>query len=160
MNKLTFKGPLNNLSFGNVAYNFLRELYKKNIAVSLFPVGDTINLESFEAATNFPEKEDFKQWLKGSADTRLLTVDKEVPLLQLWHLNGSEQAPGSNNFLYTFYELDSPTPSELNLANFHSRTIFSSEHAASAFKRAGCATATAVPIGFDPDFFKTEKTLF
>ena len=50
--------PINNLSFGNVGVNILRELYKRNSTVSLFPRGPT-DLSSFN---KLPE--DFKAWIE------------------------------------------------------------------------------------------------
>ena len=40
MDKIIFKAAFNSLSFGNVSYNFARELYKKDMKVSIFPIGD------------------------------------------------------------------------------------------------------------------------
>ena len=45
--KLIFDAPINNLSFGNVGVNLLRELYKKNAKISLFPKGPT-DLTAFD----------------------------------------------------------------------------------------------------------------
>jgi hypothetical protein len=153
MNKLVFKAPLNSLSFGNVSYNLLREMYKKNLAVSFFPVGDQINLDAYDGINP-----DFKSWLTSSIDNRILSVKKDTPTLQLWHLNGSEHRITPRSALFTFYELDSPTPHELALAELHDQTIFSSSHARDLFKRAGCSNASSIPLGFDSDFHKTNKT--
>ena len=38
--KLILEAPLNSLSFGNVSYNIIRELHKKNVELGLFPIGD------------------------------------------------------------------------------------------------------------------------
>ena len=40
MEKLIFKCPINNVSFGNVSLNLMRELYKRNIQVAHFPIGN------------------------------------------------------------------------------------------------------------------------
>ena len=37
---LIFNAPINNLSFGNVSYNVLREFYKQDDKVVIFPIGN------------------------------------------------------------------------------------------------------------------------
>jgi hypothetical protein len=157
MNKLIFKGPLNSLSFGNVSYNILRELYKRNIAVSLFPVGDQVNLEAYTDSQQ-NKCADFHKWIQSCAENRFLTSHRDTPSLQLWHLNGSEHSVGNQSNLFTFYELDSPTPTELGITRLHNKCIFSSTYSRDLFTRAGTDNAHAVPIGFDSDFFNTGKT--
>jgi len=153
MDKLIFKAPLNSLSFGNVSYNLLREMYRRNFSVSIFPIGDQVNLDAYDKIDL-----DFKNWISSSVDNRLLSSKKDTPTLQLWHLNGSENRITRHHSLLTFYELDSPTPQEINVANLHDNTIFSSQHARDLFKRGGCENCTSVKMGFDEDFHKTNKT--
>lgn len=152
MEKIIFKAPINSLSFGNVSYNILRELYKRNCAVSLFPVGDQVNLDAYKA------DKDFNNWLKSSADNRFLTIDKDTPTLQLWHLNGSEARLTRDSYLLTFYELDAPTAEEQSLCALHNATFFSSTHARNLFKRGGSSNSEFIPMGFDEDFHVTGKT--
>ena len=80
--------PINNLSFGNVGINILKELYKRNFTVSLFPRGAT-DLSSFNKLD-----EDFKSWIERSTNDRYKTLDKDTPTLTLWHLNGSDRRVG------------------------------------------------------------------
>ena len=152
MIKLNLFAPINNLSFGNVTYNFLKELYKRDAHVSLFPIGDSINFSAFDKAS-----EDFKSWVNDRAEGRLTDVDKDVPTLKMWHIVNGEQRITPNQHLYTFYELDSPTPTEKNLVNLQDHTYFSSSHADSCFKKSGCENTSYVPIGFDDDFFETKR---
>ena len=49
--------PINNLSFGNVGVNILRELFNRQIPISLFPRGGQKDLSAFN---KLPE--DFKSW--------------------------------------------------------------------------------------------------
>lgn len=152
MKKIILEAPVNNLSFGNVGYNLLRELYKKEISVSLFPIAGKLQFDSFDKIDR-----DFQQWVVSSAQTRFDTINKDTPCLKMWHLNNSEFRLSKRQFLYTFYELDSPTSVEKSIANLQDRTIFSSEHAARSFRLAGCENAVSIPIGFDEDFYKTDK---
>ena len=38
--KLLLEAPLNGLSLGNVAFNFIRELKKRNVEIGIWPTGD------------------------------------------------------------------------------------------------------------------------
>ncbi len=152
MNSLIVEAPINSLSFGNVSYNILRELWRKNIDVMWFPKGGNTALESFDKIDS-----KFAQWLENSANNASKRIKPDMPTFQLWHLNGSQSRIGSTQNLYTFYELDQPTEQEINLAKFQSKVWFSSNYAAEAFKKHGVNT-DVLPLGFDEDFFKTERT--
>lgn len=152
MQKLIYKGAINPLSFGNVSYNLIREMYKLGLNVSFFPIGDNLNFESFDKVD-----EDFKNWIISSAQNRFNTVDKETPTLTQWHINGSENRLSKDQTLFTFYEVDEPTATEKSLVNLQDNCIFSSKHAADSFKKIGCQNVSHVPIGFDEDFHNTEE---
>jgi hypothetical protein len=146
MNKLILKAPLNSLSFGNVSFNLLKEIYDKKIDLAFFPIGK-VDTSSFEI-----RDESFKLFLEDSINNRFKKVDKSSTTLQMWHLNGSENRVSKKQILYTFYELDEPTESELNLAKLQDKVVFSSEYASNSFPNSNFA-----PLGFDETFFKTEK---
>jgi hypothetical protein len=152
MKQLHFDAPINNLSFGNVSYNFLRELWKLGVNVSLFPQGNMANFESFDKANP-----DFIEWIKSSAYNRHKTLDKNYPTLKLWHLNGAENRIAPKQFLYTFYECDSPTQEEISIVKSQEHVFFSSSESRDAFINAGCENVSYIPIGFDEDFYKTNK---
>lgn len=156
MKNIIFKGALNSLSFGNISYNLLREMYRKCMSVSLFPVGDKVDLDSFDKIDN-----DFKSWIASSINNRFDTMKKDTPTLLQWHLNGSESRLSKDQTLLTFYELDEPTPIETSLCNFQDRTIFSSNHARDLFNSLDCNT-NSVSMGFDEDFHNidTDKNDF
>ena len=149
--QLTVEAPINSLSFGNVSYNILRQLWRKGVDVSWFPTSGNADFKSFDKVDK-----SFGDWLQQSAQNATKKIKSEIPCLKLWHLNGSQSRIGSNQFLYTFYELDQPTPEEVNLANFQTKTFFSSNYAADAFKKHG-VDAGVIPVGFDDDFHKTGK---
>ena len=152
MKSLILKAPVNPLSFGNVSYNLIRELFRKDINVSLFPIGQGLDFSVFDKAD--PE---LKKWAEDCATNRFLSLKKETPTLQMWHLNGSESRISRSQFLYTFYELDSPTLTEKNLVDIQDEVIFSSSNAASKFKIVGCENVSSCPLGFDEDFHETGK---
>jgi hypothetical protein len=149
--QLIVEAPVNQLSFGNVTYNLLRQLWRKGVDVMWFPLGGNANFESFDKIDK-----NFGEWLQDSTKNSNKKINPNIPSLKLWHLNGSQSRIGSKQFLYTFYELDQPTPEEINLAKFQTKTFFSSNYAAESFKKYG-VDAGVVPVGFDEDFHKTGK---
>ena len=146
MNKLIFKGPLNSLSFGNVSFNLLKEIYAKGIDAAIFPIGN-VDVSSFTMTDA-----NFKSWVEEGVNDRYKKLDKDSTTLQMWHLNGSENRISKKQILYTFYELDEPTESEIKLANFQDKLVFSSSYASSKFQDSSFA-----PLGFDTSFYNTNK---
>jgi hypothetical protein len=149
---LIFDAPINNLSFGNVAINLLRELYNAKAKVSLFNNGD-MSLEAFDSLD-----EDFKNWINNSINYRYHNLDKETPTLRLWHLNGGERRISPKQYLLTFYELDEPTFVEKKITDMQEKVFMSNPTAIEAFTKIGCNNVAFVPMGFDPDFKVFEST--
>jgi hypothetical protein len=149
MTDLILKAPLNALSFGNVSFNLLRAMFKKGLNVGVFPIGN-VEVSSFGQ-----QEEGFKKWLEDAINNRFQKVSKDIPTLQMWHLNGSENRITPNQTLYTFYELDSPTDIEKTLAQLQDNVVFSSSFAASHFEFDNISFS---PLGLDPDIKKTGKS--
>ncbi len=143
---LIVEAPLNSLSFGNVSYNFLRELYKVNLEIALFPIGE-IDLSAFQP------KQEFVNWLQKAVNSRYESLPKNLPTLKLWHLNGSDSLRSRNQTLITFYECNKPTNLEKNIAALQSKTLFSSKFASDQFEN-----SDTFKLGFDEDFKITGKT--
>lgn len=143
---LIVESPLNSLSFGNVSYNILRELFKAGKQIAYFPIGDP-DLSAMQPS------QDFLKWLNESASNRFLSFkNKEIKTLRLWHLNGSDFLRSREQYLFSFYECNQPTEMEKLIASFQNKTIFSSKHAAELFN-----TKETFKLGFDEDFFITGK---
>jgi hypothetical protein len=117
---LIVEAPLNSLSFGNVSYNIMRELFRAKIDIAYFPIGDP------DLGAMQPTQE-FVNWLQVSASRRFEALDKNLPCLRLWHLNGSDFLRSRNQTLITFYECNKPTEIEKRISNLHSKTLFSSK---------------------------------
>ena len=152
--KLLLEAPINRLSFGNVSYNFIRELKKLDVDLGIFPIGDLNQLD----LSAFDPEEDTKQYIEDCINKRWDYLDPLVPSLKLWHLNGSDNRKNPSQYLYTFYECNQPTQIEKQIALVQDKVIFSSKYAADHFRDAGVELATSIPLGFDKDFFRTEKT--
>jgi hypothetical protein len=153
MDKIIYKGAVNSLSFGNVSYNLLKEMYKKELSIAFFPISDNVDLNAFDKAD-----EDFKNWIVSSAKNRFHVLDKEDACLSQWHLNGSESRLSSNTTLFTFYETDQPTLVEQKIVDMQTKVAFASQHAYEVFKNAGCSNVYHVPIGFDEDFQESDDS--
>ena len=151
MDSLIFKCPINPVSFGNVSFNLLREMFRREIAVAHFPIGNV------DASVYDKISKELKEWLQSAIDNRYKLLKKDVPTLQLWHINGSENRITSKQHLITFYELDQPTEAEKNIVNIQDSVMFSSKYSSQSFKSVGCNNVSSIPIGFDPDFHKTGK---
>jgi len=152
MEYINFSGPINSLSFGNVAFNMLRELHKLDQKICFFPVGNKLDLSAFDKASD-----DLKKWITSSYNERLSNLSRENPSLKMWHLNSSESRVGPKQILYTFYECDEPTKAEINLCKNQDLTVFSSSHAKDCFESSSCKNTKYIPIGLDPDIYDTGK---
>jgi hypothetical protein len=142
--------PLNNLSYGQVGYNLLRELFKREKTVGVFPIGNT-DLSAYE-----PSKE-FMAWLQESVNRRFDFLKRETPSLKLWHIQGSENLRTPNQILATFYECSEPSNYEKRICALQKKTLFSSNDSANHFKSGGLDNVGTFSCGFDPDFHLTGK---
>lgn len=147
MKELIFQAPINSLSFGNVSYNLLREMYKSKVNVSFFPIGQDLEFSAFDKTDA-----DFKSWIIESYKDRLTGINKDTPSVKLWHINGSESGVGANKNLFSFYETSEPTNQERSIVSLQNKTIFSSSYACEKFPG-----SYYCPLGFDEDFGKTNK---
>ena len=111
MKKIVYKAPLNAVSFGNVSFNLLREMYRRKMSVSFFPIGN-VDIGTYDQIDP-----DFKVWLEACVNNRFTSVSRDIPTLQLWHINGSENRITRRQALFTFYEVDNPTVAEKNLVD-------------------------------------------
>lgn len=143
--RLTVHCPLNGLSLGQVSFNLLREFYKRKIQVTLFPYGQP-------DFSPYKVDQQFGEWLQRSINTRYTKLDRNVPSLALWHINGSELKYSDKQYLFTFHETDSPTDTEVNIVNQQDFTFFSSSWSVNNFKQFGSPVVGFVPLGLDEDF--------
>ena len=142
---LIVEAPLNSLSFGNVSYNILRELFKAGREIAYFPIGE-VDLSAMQP-TN-----EFVKWLNEAGNRRYEALAKNLKTLKLWHLNGSDSLRSREQYLLTFYESNKPTEIEKTIVKLQDKTIFSSKHASDLFE-----TQDVFRLGFDEDFGITGK---
>jgi hypothetical protein len=143
--KILVETPLNPLSLGNVGFNILKDLHKRGIEVGIFPLGE-IDLRAFHIS------EEFSAFLQNGISDRFNFLKKDIPCLKIWHINGSENRKNSEQYLYTFYECNRPTPIESKIVEAQNKTIFSSSYSRDSFVSAGSNNSAYVPLGFDDAF--------
>lgn len=163
MENFNLEVPVNKLSFGNCSINILFELFKMKRDPTIFLVGGQADFSTF--SNSIPNG--FLDWFKScysGAQSRHL---RENPTFKLWHLNGSLNSFSDDQYLFSFYELDSPTPSELNIVKNQKHVFFSSNLAVDSFTKRGCSNVSYCPLGLDSNsFFKkhskkeTDKIVF
>lgn len=142
---LIIEAPLNPLSFGNVSYNILREIYRSNIDISIIPIGEP-DLSAYSLT------KDFVDWVQKSINNKYKSLELDIPTLRLWHLNGSDFLRSRRQTLITFYECNSPTPAEKSIAKLQDKVLFSSKFASDQFEN-----SDYFQLGFDEDFKVTGK---
>lgn len=150
---MIFDAPINNLSLGNVSLNIFRELLERGHPVSaFFPVGDNADFSAYDKLDA-----DVRAQMIDLGLNRLKNLKREDPTLKIWHINGSERKLSDNQYLFSFYETDSPTIEEIRILQAQTHTFFSCSETVEIFKKRGVENVSFVPLGFDKDFYKTGK---
>ena len=146
---------LNSLSFGQSSLMFLRE-YIQNYAEysqkwdlnGLFPIGQPdLSAQSPEAQALIIPK--INEYIQRGMETHNRKTD---PCFKLWHLSSSLESFSEENLLLSFYELDSPTKYEINVAK-NNKIAFSSKYCCDIFESYG-AKPIHIPLAFDKYNFK------
>ena len=150
--KLLVNAPINALSFGNVSVNILKELYKKNIDLCLFPIGNKTEIQAFDKAN--PK---FHEYLQDATNKRYEKIKKDLPCLKLWHVNGCETRLTKKQALFTFHETSETTKIESNLLKTQDCIFTSSNYTKNNFELNGIPNVHFVPLGFDEDFHIKDK---
>jgi glycosyltransferase involved in cell wall biosynthesis len=142
--------PINPASFGQASISILRELYGRSSEPYLFPIG-SVDLSSFR------EDEGFSDWISQAIE-RGPMHSRDSPSFKLWHIQGSLESVSRNQFLMTFYECNSPTPAELNIAR-NNNLILTNKHSQDVFKSKGIES-TVIPLAFDDHSFHETNTKY
>lgn len=151
--KLLVNAPINALSFGNVSVNLLRQFYKKGVELVFFPIGEKIDLEAYDKIDD-----GFIKYIQAATNSRLDTINKDIPSLKLWHIFGSETRYTKNQSLFTFHEVSDLTGTEKNLLSLHDNILVTSTYTKRIFELNGLKNVHFIPLGFDTDFHHTGRT--
>lgn len=150
MGKLAFNLPLNSTSLGQVSFSILRELFERGENINLFPIGN-IDVSTQDQNPNFLE------WIRVSIETAPREYSRNTPIFKLWHLMGSLESFSKKQVLLSFYEVDSPTNTEINIIRNNEKVIFSSNYTIEIFKSLGLQNVDYIPLGFDKTHFKNSE---
>lgn len=143
--RIVFTAPISALSLGQVSFNILRELYRRKVQVVFYPIGNP----DFSAFKVDPQ---FGAWLEQSVNGRYTRLDRKLPSLRVWHINGAESKYTDRQWTFTFHETDAPTPDEINIVNQQEETFFSSSWSVDNFRTFGANSVGFIPLGLDEDF--------
>ena len=149
-----FNAPFNSVSFGQVSTALAREFHRRGAECLISPIGGSADLNSQAL------KQDFVDWFSQSTKEFSIKHSRDDPTLKLWHLNDGLTSPSKELSLFSFYELDAPTESEINSGKNCTNLIFSSKYSAEVFSSVG-VKSLHVPLAFDKDnFSKTDRKYF
>lgn len=144
--------PINPVSFGQVSTALLREVKGRGLDPCVFSIGNP------DLTTQKTDK-DFELWLSKNILKASKEHNRDNTSIKLWHLNGSMSSNSKEQILFTFYELDSPTQTELNIAK-NNTLVTSSQYSQQVLESCG-VKSHYVPLGFDKHNFKViDKTFF
>jgi hypothetical protein len=138
--------PINSTSFGNISIGFLYELFlRKDNSFILFDIGNP-DLRVFDKLNN---NDEFIGFINNLRANPLERFSRKMSHFRLWHVNGSENLPSNKNTLFTFYELDSPTKSEINILQNFDNVIVSSDYTKEILNDYLDVPIHVVPLFFD-----------
>lgn len=152
--KYNFNIPINNLSLGQVGYNFLNQAVKSNIEFDYLPYSNQLDFSTFSSKNNETVKT-----LIDKANSFHSVYSRKNPTFSLWHINGSENNIGDSNHLLTFHETDVLTSSEVNILNNQEQVFVTSAFTKDVFESSGVKVPVHfVNLGYDTDhFYRTNK---
>lgn len=139
--------PINTLSFGNVSYGILNEIRKRGLNPNIKLIGDKADV------SNLKEGDEFIDWVDGLSKNFERKHDRNIPILKIWHISNSLSSLSKDQHLFTFYELDSPTRTEINILKNQKTVFVSSKYTKSVFESCGLSNVEYCPLGFDSDNF-------
>lgn len=147
MSKLAFNLPLNSTSLGQVSFSILKEVFKRKKDIFLFPIGGI-------DASSQKQDQDFFSWIQNSLQSSYKDYNRNIPIFKLWHLTGSLESFSKKQVLLSFYEVDSPTNTEINIIKNNEKVLFSSKYTVSIFQSLGLKNVEILPLAFDSEHFK------
>ena len=146
--------PLNGVSFGQVSTLLMRGFFERKINPSIFPIGGKID---FNSQGTDPV---FFDYINKCAQKANVEHSRDIPSFKLWHLSEGLNCVSKVNNLLTFYELDEPTPSEINIAKNQDKLIFTNKYSQEVFDQFGI-DSHVIPLAFDKyNFKRVQKKYF
>lgn len=108
MKKLNINCPIGSTGYGITSLNIVKNLHNRNIDISLFLIGNNIEL-------NFPEERELIQKLHQNTNT----FDYNAPCLKIWHQNDLALKVGNSHYYsFPFFELDTLSDKDKHHLNY------------------------------------------
>lgn len=142
--------PINGLSFGQVSFGILKEIFDRKMMPNIFPIGN-VDLAAYELT------QDFFEWLKFCINKSKTFYSRDFTNIKLWHIFDSERCVSKKNVLFTFHETDRFTPTEVNIMKNMDQVLFSTTYASEIAQRQGLKNVDVCHPYLDTKHvFKTE----
>ena len=148
---LNLQAPINSLGYGVAGYNILKELYRRDPSVALYPIGQPETMEDFiqDCLNNI----------------RNLELDR--PHVKIWHQHDLITRVGrGKHFGFPIFELTQFDHQELISLSHCDELLVCSEWAKSILDKSVGCNVHVVPLGVDTETFypaqitNSEKTVF
>lgn len=147
-NDVTFEVPINPTSFGQLGILILRECYENGLEPNIKLLGNEMQVEHEN-----PNKK-FFDWLISCQRKFNSNHKRTTPTLKLWHINQSMNFLSEKQSLLTFHEVDSLTPSEINILNQQDQIIVTCRETQKLFKEEIDKEVFYLDLPFDKYNFK------
>jgi glycosyltransferase involved in cell wall biosynthesis len=140
---------VNSLSLGFCGYQITSQLLKQGVPFNFQNLGNEVDTSCYnKRAFNYDST------ISSKLQSFRKNYSRRDPVFRLWHLAGSESSIGTGNHLFTFHELDSLTPAEVNIANNQEQIFVSSRESVEVFKEYGVTVPVSyIPLGYDTNHF-------
>lgn len=135
--------PINGLSYGQMGFGVLDEIFKRKLTPNIFPIGQP-DLSAYDASENFVK------WLNYCVNKGIGSFNRKQTTIRLWHIQGSERRLTDKSILWTAHETDTVTAVESNIASCYDKVYTTSTYSRDNFKKAG------IEAEWCPNFFDSK----
>lgn len=146
--------PINSVSFGQVSFNLLREVYARQVAPCIFPIGNAdISAQKTDPEMNF--------WLQSCINKSNKYHRRDNPVIKLWHIFDSMSSFSKEQILITFLETDTVTDMEANILANQKHVFVTNNYTKSILEEVGLSNLSYLELGFDyNNFYKLNKKYY
>lgn len=148
---INLQTPINSLGYGVAGYNILKELYRRDSSVALYPIGQ-------------PDLDD--DFIVGAVNN-MTNLELDRPHVKIWHQHDLFQRIGrGKHFGFPIFELTEFDVRELTSMSHCDELLVCSEWAKEVVNKSVGLKTSVVPLGVDTEIFypsrllNSEKTIF
>jgi glycosyltransferase involved in cell wall biosynthesis len=144
---INFSCPINNTGYGIASWNILKNLYRLNLNIAYFPIGQP----------SASSKEDYDLILKLYHNSHYF--DHEAPFIKIWHQFDLANHIGKGRyFALPFFELDTFNEMELSHLKVPDQLLVTSNWAKDVLRSNNInSQVNIVPLGVDRNIFDENK---